>query len=64
MINDPFPVCLTFDVDAEAGLIGRDAANAQRSVALSAGRYGRVAGVVAMRTVSSSPAVRCSAAFT
>ena len=28
MINDPFPVCLTFDVDAEAGLIGRDAANA------------------------------------
>ena len=28
MINDPFPICLTFDVDAEAGLIGRDAANA------------------------------------
>ena len=40
MINDPFPVCLTFDVDAEAGVIGRDAANADRPVALSAGRYG------------------------
>ena len=64
MINDPVPVCLTFAVDAEAGLIGRDAANAQRPVAFSAGRYGRVAGVVAMRMVSSSPAVRCSAACT
>ena len=40
MINDPFPVCLTFDVDAEAGVIGRDAANADRPVALSMGRYG------------------------
>ncbi len=40
MINDPFPVCLTFDVDAEAGVLGRDPANADRPVALSAGRYG------------------------
>ncbi len=63
MINDPFPVCLTFDVDAEAGVIGRDAANAERPVALSAGRYGPAC-VVAMRTVSSSPASRCSAACT
>ena len=63
MISDPFPVCLTFDVDAEAGVIGRDAANAGRPVALSAGRYGP-AGVVAMRTVSSSPASRCLAACT
>ena len=30
MTNDPFPVCLTFDGDAEAGVIGRDAANAER----------------------------------
>ena len=45
MINDPFPVCLTFDVDAEAGVIGRDAANADRPVALSAGRYGPTTGL-------------------
>ena len=63
MVNDPFLVYLTFDVDAEAGVIGRDAANSQRPVALSAGRYGP-AGVVAMRTVSSSPASRCTAAST
>ena len=37
MINDPFPVCLTFDLDAEAGVVGRDAANAERPVARSAG---------------------------
>jgi peptidoglycan/xylan/chitin deacetylase (PgdA/CDA1 family) len=36
----PFPICLTFDVDAEAGVIGRDGTNAERPVALSAGRYG------------------------
>lgn len=36
----PFPICLTLDVDAEAGVIGRDGANAARPVALSAGRYG------------------------
>jgi peptidoglycan/xylan/chitin deacetylase (PgdA/CDA1 family) len=36
----PFPICLTFDVDAEAGVIGRDPQNAERPVALSAGRYG------------------------
>ena len=35
-----FPVCLTFDIDAEAGVLARDPANAQRPVALSAGRYG------------------------
>ncbi len=40
MINDPFPVCLTFDVDAEAGVIGRDPSNAEHPVALSMGRYG------------------------
>ncbi len=34
------PVCLTFDVDAEAGVMGRDPQNAERPVALSAGRYG------------------------
>ncbi len=36
--------------------------DASEPAPLSAGRYGCVAGVVAMRTVSSSPAVRCSAA--
>jgi peptidoglycan/xylan/chitin deacetylase (PgdA/CDA1 family) len=36
------PVCLTFDVDAEAGVLARDPANADRPVALSAGRYGPV----------------------
>ncbi len=40
MINDPFPVCLTFDVDAEAGPLGYDPSNADRPVALSMGRYG------------------------
>ncbi len=45
MINDPFPVCLTFDLDAEAGVVGRDAANADRPVALSMGRYGPTTGL-------------------
>jgi len=39
MINDPFPVCLTFDLDAESGLVGRDGASAP-PVAMSQGRYG------------------------
>ncbi len=35
-----FPIMLTFDLDAESGLLARDPASAERPGALSRGRYG------------------------
>ena len=40
MADTLFPVCITFDIDAEAGVLARDPANAGRPVVISAGRYG------------------------
>jgi peptidoglycan/xylan/chitin deacetylase (PgdA/CDA1 family) len=45
MATRPFPVALTFDVDAEALWLNRDPANAQRPVTMSLGRYGPNVGV-------------------
>lgn len=45
MASAPFPILLTFDVDAESALLARDPANAERPVTLSRGQYGPRRGV-------------------
>lgn len=45
MASTPFPIALTFDVDAESALLARDPANAERPVTLSRGQYGPRRGV-------------------
>lgn len=45
MKRRPFPILLTFDLDAESGALARDPENAQRPITLSIGRYGPDVGV-------------------
>ncbi len=42
---NPFPVMLTFDLDAESGFLASDPANADRPGVLSAGKYGPQVGI-------------------
>jgi peptidoglycan/xylan/chitin deacetylase (PgdA/CDA1 family) len=45
MKRRPFPVLLTFDLDAESGALARDPENATRPVTLSVGQYGPTVGL-------------------